>query len=73
MKALCEEKLTNFLDEENCLRVFILADSYQAFELKKDALEVIIRNRKVVIKSEDWEKCVKNHPKLAVEITNMIE
>ena len=69
MKALCEEKLANFLYEENCLRVFILADSYQAFELKKDAFEVIIRNRKVVFKSEDWEKCVKNHPDLAVEIT----
>ena len=73
MKALCEKKLASFLYVENCLRVLILADSYQAFELKKDALEVIIRNRKVVFKSEDWEKCVKNHPKLAVEITNMIE
>ena len=68
MKALCEEKLANFLSFEG-----LHADSYQAFELKKDALEVIIRNRKVVFKSEDWEKCVKNHPKLAVEITNMIE
>ena len=45
MKALWKEKLASFekfapfLCEENCLMAFILADSYQAFELKKDALE----------------------------------
>ena len=37
MKALCEEKLASFLYEENCLKDYILADSYQEFELKKRA------------------------------------
>ena len=72
LKAWCEKKLASHLDLEKCLWNFITADSYQAFKLKKDALKVIISNRKAVFKSEDWKWCIKNYSSLSVEITRAL-
>ena len=69
LKALCEDKLSDVLEKQNCLRIFILSDFHQASVLKKEALEVITSNREDVFQTEEWERCVREHPDLAIQIT----
>ena len=71
LKRLCENKLCEILDVDNCLRLLATADMYQADRLKKLGMELVIKNMSTVVikSSEDWKKCVKNHPDLVVEIT----
>ena len=71
MKALCEKKLVDVMEEENCVRIYILSDFHQAFDLKKEALAMINGNWETVFRTDDWEMCVRDHPGLAVEITSV--
>ena len=71
LKALCEKKLVDVLEEENCVRIYILSDFHQAFVLKNEA-QAMINSNWVVFKSEDWEMRVRDHPGLAVEITRAL-
>lgn len=73
LKEACEEALCLGLEVENCLISLILADMYRAKELKKCSMKIFVENMNKVIKgSDDWKKCVKNHPDLTVEITEEI-
>ena len=73
LKEACEEALCLGLKVENCLISLILADMYQAEELKRCSMEIFVENMNKVIKgSDDWKKCVKNYPDLTVEITEQI-
>jgi len=73
LKDACEEVLCLGLNVENCLISLILADMYQAEDLKKCSMKIFVENMNKVIKgSDDWKKCVKNHPDLTVEITEEI-
>ena len=71
LKWVCENKLCEILDVDNCLRLLATAEMYQADRIKKHGMELIIKNMNIIVinNSEDWEKCVKNHPDLVVEIT----
>ena len=71
LKWVCENKLCEILDVDNCLRLLATAEMYQADRIKKHGMELIIKNMNTIVinNSEDWEKCVKNHPDLVVEIT----
>ena len=71
LKRVCENKLCELLNVDNCLRLLAIADMHQADRLKALAIELVVKNMDtIVIKgSEDWKKCVKNHPDLVVQIT----
>ena len=73
LKAYCEDGLCCGLKVENCLISLILGDMYQAEKLKKNAMDIFIENmNKVIMESDLWKKCVRNHPDLTIEITEEI-
>ena len=48
------EKMFSFvINEDNCVRMYILADSMQSVQLKKEAFEVIKGKWEAVIKNKD--------------------
>ena len=70
LKRVCENKLCEILDVDNCLRLLTTADMYRADRIKKIAMELVVKNMNTIVikSSEDWKRCVKNHPDLVVEI-----
>ena len=70
LKKICETILGNALDFSNCLHLLILGDMHQADQLKKKAMEFVVENMTTIIKksSDEWKRCVKNHPDLTVEL-----
>ena len=71
LKRVCENKLCELLNVDNCLRLLAIADMHQAVQLKALGMKLVIKNMNTIVikNSEDWKKCVKSHPDLAVEIT----
>ena len=41
---------------------------YRAQSLKKRALDMIVKNRKNIVGSEEWEECAKKRPHLMADI-----
>ena len=41
---------------------------YGAKSLKKRALDMIVKNRKSIVGSEEWKECAKNMPHLMADI-----
>ena len=71
LKRVCENKLCEILNVDNCLRLLAIADMHKADRLKAIGMEMVTRKMNTIVmkNSEDWKKCVKNHPDLVVEIT----
>ena len=71
LKNACEESLCSGLNMKNCLISLILGDMYQAEMLKRCSKKMLFENVNEVFtqSSDDWARCVKNHPDLTVEIT----
>ena len=71
LKRVCENKLCELLNVDNCLRLLAIADMHQADQLKARGMDLVIKNMNTIVmkSSEDWKKCVKDHPDLVVEIT----
>ena len=67
-----EKMFSSVINEDNCVRMYILADSMPSVQLKKDAFEVIKRKWEAVVKKKDFRDCMMNHPKLGFEITKAI-
>jgi len=67
LKICCEEYLSGTLDVENCIDLLILSDFNQATTLKKAAFEFFTKNLSS-FNSGDWEKRLKDHPILAIEV-----
>ena len=67
-----EKMFSSNINEDNCMRMYILADSMQSVQLKKDAFEVIKNKWEAVVKNEDFRNCIMNHPNLVFEITKAI-
>ena len=55
LKALCEQRLSYDLQVSNSAETLVLAHTYQAQQLKKNALKYIIRHRDEVRNTKDWE------------------
>lgn len=56
LKALCELQLSYDLEVENAAETLVLAHTYGADQLKKNALRFIVKYRNEVRKTKDWEK-----------------
>ena len=67
-----EKMFSSNINEDNCVRMYILADSMQSVQLKKDAFEVIQCKWDAVVKNEDFRECIMNYPELVFEITKAI-
>ena len=48
-----------------------MGDMYQAKDLKKSSMKMFVENMNKVLTEcpDEWERCVKSHPDLTVEIT----
>ena len=64
-----EKMFSSNINEANCVRMYILADSMQSVQLKKDAFEVINSKWDALLKNEDFRECIMNYPELVFEIT----
>jgi len=71
LKRVCENKLSEILNVDNCLRLLAIADMHHADRLKALGMELVVKNMSTIVmkSSEDWKKCIKNHPDLVLEIT----
>ena len=55
LKSLCEQRLSYDLQVSNSAETLVLAHTYQAKQLKKNALKYIVSHRGEVRKTKDWE------------------
>ena len=56
LKAMCEQQLSYGLQVDNAAETLVLAHTYGAVQLKKNALMYIIKYRNEVRETQDWEK-----------------
>ena len=70
LKSVCDKKLCNKIEVNNCLNYLVIGHLYRADNLKKASLQFIARNVGIVFKSKDWEECLKDHPTLMAEVIN---
>ena len=84
LKSICEEKLCNSLEISNSVSHLVLGDMYQvckdfiifsstllpfqAYNLKRMALQFVVRNMSSVVRSKDWKDCLMDHPLLMAEV-----
>ena len=74
LKDLCEENLCGGLNLKHCLLFLIIGDMYRAEELKKNSMKMFLDYMNIVLAQSpgDWERVVKDHPDLTIEITTEI-
>ena len=56
LKALCERQMSYGLQVENAAETLMLAHTFRADQLKKNALKFIIKHRNEVRETKEWEK-----------------
>ena len=56
LKAMCERQMSYGLEVENAAETLVLAHTYGANQLKKNALMYIVKHRSEVRETKDWEK-----------------
>ena len=69
LKAFCGDILISSLVPDNALSLLLLGDMYNAEEMKKLALAMVIDNLKTIRRSDEWKDCIKKRPDLTAEIT----
>ena len=60
LKALCERCLSYDLQIDNAARIFLLADAYEAKQLKRNAMLFINEHRDKVPLTKEWEEVKKS-------------
>jgi len=68
LKNICEERLCNSLEIGNSVGHLVLGDMYQAQQLKRMALQFVVRNMSSVVRSRDWRERLIDHPALMAEV-----
>lgn len=68
LKSICEEKLCSCLEIGNSVNYLVLGDMYQAPNLKRMAMQFVVRNMSSVVRSRDWKECLLDHPALMAEV-----
>ena len=56
LKVMCERQMSYGLQVDNAAETLVLAHTYRANQLKKNALMYIIKHRNEVRETKDWEK-----------------
>jgi speckle-type POZ protein len=68
LKVLCEEEIGLHLGVENVTNVLVMADHYNASQLKERVLDFIITHITSVASTDGWKDLISNHPNLSKEI-----
>ena len=72
LKSLCQVQLGGAITIDNCLELFVLADSHSASDLKKLTINFIIQHSASVVKSEDWKELKQSRPQLCFEVSDLL-
>nr|XP_044996372.1 speckle-type POZ protein-like [Jaculus jaculus] len=67
LKAMCEEALYRNLSVEKAAEFLILADLYNASQLKKQALDFISYHASEIVTTAGWKSVVDSYPHLVTE------
>ena len=68
LKAFCGDILISTLVPDNALSLLLLGDMYNAEELKKLAMAMVINNLKTIRRSDEWKDCIKKRPDIKADI-----
>jgi len=60
--------LNNHMDLENVIDMLVLADTHSASDLKKGAMEIIVKNSAAIIKQVGWKEKLIRFPVLLLEV-----
>uniref|UniRef100_A0A7S3INU8 BTB domain-containing protein n=1 Tax=Strombidium inclinatum TaxID=197538 RepID=A0A7S3INU8_9SPIT len=71
LKFLCENTLTQNVDNENVISTLIEANKYQSAELKKYCINFLIKNFQEVSSSKQFEE-LEYFPSLLLEVTRLM-
>jgi len=72
LKEMCQYTLSSSLTTENSLQYLALGDMCGAQSLKKRALDMIVKNRKTIMETEEWKECAKRSSLLMVDIAEAL-
>ena len=72
LKSLCQVQLGGAITIDNCLELFVLADSHSVSDLKKLTINFIIQHSASVVKSEDWKELKQSRPQLCFEVSDLL-
>ena len=73
LKAVCERQMSYGLQVDNAAETLVLAHTYGADQLKKNALKFIIKHRNEVRETKDWEKVHNLHELLEELLDTALE
>ena len=65
---MCGYHLINELDEKNCLDLLLLADKYSEANLRKAAMEFVVKNIKTLMQTDQWIEMKNNYADLIIEV-----
>lgn len=72
LKAICEHQLSKTMCEDNATELLIMADRYNAGQLKRRALEFIVTNATKVIRSNSWARMASENPELGLNVMSQV-
>lgn len=68
LKLICEEALYKTLSSDSVAEILLLADLYNAAQLKNQAIEFITTHANEVIETDGWERMAKQNTQLVAEV-----
>jgi leucine-zipper-like transcriptional regulator 1 len=68
LKAICEKKIFNLLNADNCSQILTSADKRSAHKLREHAISFIIKNFDTVSKTPQFESLMRRDLELGLEI-----
>jgi speckle-type POZ protein len=68
LKQICQIEMRKKLDVDNAIRLLILSDLHQAYDLKEKAILFINENAASVMKRPEWKELIKSHAHLIAEL-----
>ena len=71
LKKVCEEKLCMELEVNNSIECLVLADMHRASKLKKMALELVAKNKKMIRYTDVYKDLLRQRPDLVQEINRV--
>ncbi|KAI9562785.1 hypothetical protein GHT06_010240 [Daphnia sinensis] len=65
----CVDYLLSNIESKNAISIMVWADLHSVDNVKKAALDIVVRNVKEIYLTEEWEWLAKNYPELNVLVT----
>ncbi|XP_065205253.1 speckle-type POZ protein-like [Planococcus citri] len=71
LKKICEDSVYKSLSVDSALNVLLLADQYNANELKSKTIDFIVDKSSEIMNSTTWDEFTLKHPKLVGEVCKL--